>query len=314
MTTRFKRAILPLWNGGHRLAWSIGEYAEAVARGRLGRCACCGAFGPMLRRRRSIPVSLRERWGLSPRVVEALINKETLICWRCGAKLRNRRLAEVVLSTFPAAGGPRSLRDWSVRPEARALRVAEINRIDGLHEALGSLPFFAPSQYREVDDRAGGAVPHEDLMRLTYPDASFELVLTSETLEHVPDLGVALSEIRRVLVPGGWHLFTVPMIPGVRSTFARMTLGPGGVPIHHAPPIFHPGGGPGLSGVHGIRRGFPADPRPVRVRHHDSLRPHDRGRHRPGHRVPEALRSRPRSATIDPPPAPTTTNDRETPP
>ena len=46
-------------------------------------------------------------------------------------------------------------------------------------------------------------------------------MLTSETLEHVPDLGAALGEIRRVLVPGGRHLFTVPRLPDVATTFAR---------------------------------------------------------------------------------------------
>ena len=53
----------------------------------------------------------------------------------------------------------------------------------------------------------------EDLTRLTYSDASFDLVLTSETLEHVPDLEAALREIRRVLVPGGRHIFTIPQLP-----------------------------------------------------------------------------------------------------
>lgn len=49
-------------------------------------------------------------------------------------------------------------------------------------------------------------------MALSYADNSFDLVLTSETLEHVPDVDRALSEIRRVLRPGGAHLFTIPVI------------------------------------------------------------------------------------------------------
>ncbi len=79
-------------------------------------------------------------------------------------------------------------------------------------------------------------------MRLSYPDASFDLVLTSETLEHVPDLATAIGEIRRVLVPGGRHVFTIPQLPQVLTTFARSIVLPDGSTEDIAPRICHPGG------------------------------------------------------------------------
>jgi SAM-dependent methyltransferase len=126
----------------------------------------------------------------------------------------------------------------------RALRVAEINRIDGLHEQLARLPLFSGSDYdpNAISATTGTAVRSEDLTRLSYPAGCFDLVLTSETLEHVPDLRAALSELRRVLVPGGRHIFTVPVLPGVAETFARSIVLPDGSLEHRAPPIFHPGG------------------------------------------------------------------------
>ncbi len=184
-------------------------------------------------------------WGLSHRAAEALIDKETLGCWSCGAKLRSRRLAHVLLDTFAVdASPPASAREWAMNPIAKALRVAEINRIEGLHEAMGGLPLLSFSDFREGPPAplAIDGVSHEDLMHLSYADSSFDLVLTSETLEHVPDLDTALSEIRRILVPGGRHLFTVPIVPGVEKTYARMSLGPDGELIYHATPIRHPGG------------------------------------------------------------------------
>jgi SAM-dependent methyltransferase len=45
---------------------------------------------------------------------------------------------------------------------------------------------------------------------LPFDDGSFELVLCAETIEHVRDVQVLLSEIRRVLRPGGTLALTTP--------------------------------------------------------------------------------------------------------
>src|SRR4051812_13519245 len=245
-----KRRLLPAWNGGHRLAWRAGEYLEAVARRRVERCAICGRLGPMLYRRWVIPPRLEALWGLSPRQAEAMARRESSDCAWCGGKLRARRLAFILLRSYPVGSPPRparSVAEWVRDAGVRALRVAEINRIDGLHEALRGLPNLAASDY--TPGAPPGAVVdgrrNEDLCRLTYPDAAFDLVLTSETLEHVPDLAAALAEVRRVLVPGGRHIFTVPRLPGVASTFARATIDDRGEVVHHATPICHPGGDAG---------------------------------------------------------------------
>ena len=242
-----RQRLLPIWNGGHRLAWCVGEYLGAIVHGRFGWCDVCGRAGPWLYRRRVVPHRLEERWGLSPRLAEALARKESNDCAWCGAKLRARRLARVVLDTFPVGSPPtpaRSLAGWARHPDVQALRVAEINRIEGLHQALGRLPRLA---FSDFSPGAGpgtivAGVPSEDLTRLTYPSGSFDLVLTSETLEHVPDLGRGLAEIGRVLAPGGWHIFTVPWLPGVARTYARTVLRPDGSLKHHAVEIRHPGG------------------------------------------------------------------------
>ena len=47
---------------------------------------------------------------------------------------------------------------------------------------------------------------------MPFDDASFDVVLSSEVLEHVKDLGTFLSEIRRVLRPGGEVLITCPFM------------------------------------------------------------------------------------------------------
>jgi SAM-dependent methyltransferase len=49
-----------------------------------------------------------------------------------------------------------------------------------------------------------------DATRLPFDDGSFDAVITSEVLEHVPDDTAALAEMLRVLRPGGAFAATVP--------------------------------------------------------------------------------------------------------
>lgn len=244
---RLKRRIVPWWNRAHHGVRAAGEHLEALAHRRYQQCEVCGRFGPMLYRRPIIPRRLEELWGLTPALAEAFARKESLACAHCGASLRVRRLARVVLETEAGDDPARTFADWARSPHARQLRIAEINRIEGLHRFLATLPGLAFSDFQPgtPPGAADDGVRSEDLTRLTYADASFDLVLTSETLEHVPDLAAALGEIRRVLVPGGRHIFTVPVHPGVAATFARAELSGDGQLIVHSPLIRHPGGDAG---------------------------------------------------------------------
>jgi ubiquinone/menaquinone biosynthesis C-methylase UbiE len=63
------------------------------------------------------------------------------------------------------------------------------------------------------------------MMRMPYADGSYDLVVHSDTLEHVPEPITALAECYRVLAPGGFCAFTVPMIVD-RLTRSRAGLPP----------------------------------------------------------------------------------------
>jgi SAM-dependent methyltransferase len=242
-----KRLLVPIWNFAHQYGWILYDYLNALGHGRVQRCVVCGHVALMLYRRRVIPPRLEELWGLSPQLASALAHKESGDCSHCGAKVRGRRLAQLLLILYPVGHPPalaRSLAQWVEHPEIQALRVAEINRIDGLHEELMRLPQFLSSDYHAGAEPGSivGGVRCEDLTRLTYADSTLDLVLTSETLEHVPDLEAALREIRRVLVPGGRHICTIPLLPGVAKTFARSIVRSDGSIEDLAPRICHPGG------------------------------------------------------------------------
>ena len=77
----------------------------------------------------------------------------------------------------------------------------------------------------------------EDMQRLSYPDASFDLVTHTEVLEHVPDDGKAFAELHRVLRAGGLMLFTVPMHAG-ELTVERACLRRGAIE-YLLPAVYH---------------------------------------------------------------------------
>ncbi len=71
----------------------------------------------------------------------------------------------------------------------------------------------------EIVQEARGAHPApnlkfavQDAQALTYPSETFDLVVTSNTLEHLPDDEMALKEFARVTKPGGRLLVEVPIL------------------------------------------------------------------------------------------------------
>jgi SAM-dependent methyltransferase len=75
----------------------------------------------------------------------------------------------------------------------------------------------------------------QDITALAFPDESFDLIVSSDVLEHVPLLESAFRESRRVLRHGGAHLFTVP--PRLK-TKRRAELVEGKV-VHLESPEYH---------------------------------------------------------------------------
>jgi SAM-dependent methyltransferase len=179
---------------------------------------------------------LGEEWGLSPELYHAFDEREGRVCARCGSSLRARQLAAAIVDRLNGRLGTAhgSLSALCGSREAAGLDVAEINSAGSLHQFLARLPRLRFSEYGSADP----AVPSEDLMALSYADGSFDLVVTSEVIEHVPDYEQALREIRRVLRPDGWHIFTVPLLWD-RPTRRRATLGEDGKVRHALPPSYH---------------------------------------------------------------------------
>jgi SAM-dependent methyltransferase len=65
--------------------------------------------------------------------------------------------------------------------------------------------------YLSADLDSPVAMVQMDLTDIDMPDASFDAVYASHVLEHIPDDVKAMSEIHRILRPGGWAILQVPI-------------------------------------------------------------------------------------------------------
>lgn len=59
-----------------------------------------------------------------------------------------------------------------------------------------------------------------DITAIPYPGDHFDIVICNHVLEHVPNDSLALSEIRRVLKPGGRAILQTPYSSVLHSTWA----------------------------------------------------------------------------------------------
>jgi SAM-dependent methyltransferase len=143
---------------------------------------------------------LCSEWQLAPSERAYVDRQQGTTCTGCGSNLRSIALARAILRGLGAAG---TLNDWVAGGSAASVRVLEINDAGTLTPTLRRLPQHRLATYPEIDIHA-----------LPYPDASFDIVVHSDTLEHVAQPVRALAECRRVLRRGGLLAFTVPTIVG----------------------------------------------------------------------------------------------------
>ena len=125
--------------------------------------------------------------------------------------MRERGVAQALIDLY--GDTQTCLRDLCKTPRFSSLTIYEPG-VSGPHRCyMKALPFYRQSFYRRT--RPLGAyidgVANQNLEQLTYESGLFDVVVTSDMLEHVRKPKVAFAEIRRVLKLGGSHVFSVPL-------------------------------------------------------------------------------------------------------
>ncbi len=149
-------------------------------------------------------------WELQPEEVEYINAQQGTQCARCHGNIRSQALARALLTVLGWSG---TLESYVSSTRGAGRRVLEINEAGTLSPWLARFAEHRLAQY-----------PAIDITRLPFADGAFDLVVHSDTLEHVSHPDLALSECLRVVNQDGACVFTVPI------RVARLTRSRAGLP------------------------------------------------------------------------------------
>lgn len=141
---------------------------------------------------------LVREWQLSRHEADYINRQQGLYCKSCGSNLRSIALARAILYSYGFKG---ILTQFVESEAAKRLRTLEINEAGMLTPLLSRLPLHQIAKH-----------PSCDVTKLAFDASVFDLVVHSDTLEHVKYPLAGLSECRRVLSEEGRCIFTVPIV------------------------------------------------------------------------------------------------------
>lgn len=189
-----------------------------------GICNVCGTQQAFVRRN----ASLREGYRCVP----------------CKASLRYRGQADAILRSY-ARHGATTIAELVREPEFAALSFWEPGVLGPFRQHFTTMPRYVMSDYwpdvAPGDTREG--VRCEDLMALTFANDSYDLVVTSDIFEHVRHPFDGFAEVRRVLRPGGRHIFSIPVQEPWRGVTVERVDTSGTEDVNILEPRYHLGPG-----------------------------------------------------------------------
>ncbi len=133
--------------------------------------------------------------------------RENARCPSCGCIDRERLLYLYLRNETKLFEQP--VRLLHVAPEAR---VAEV-----LHK-------LSHIEYVTADISGANVMTTMDITRIQFADDSFDAIICNHVLEHIIDDARAMSELHRVLKPGGWAILQVPISRLLDRTYEDFSI------------------------------------------------------------------------------------------
>lgn len=162
---------------------------------------------------------------------------ETMVCPDCALASRNRALFAFLSEKMSL---PRSTRVYISERVTAAYKAMKTKFSDVTgSEYLGS---DIPPGEKRLFVKGNFMVRNEDLTRLSFASESFDLVVTQDVFEHIPNYQNAFVECRRILAPAGSLVFTIPFFYSATTTEVRAVIENGNVrhlldPEYHGNPV-----------------------------------------------------------------------------
>jgi glycosyltransferase involved in cell wall biosynthesis len=186
-----------------------------------GFCAVCG--GPSKFRTGFLYSSQRTQDG------RAVPNwREHLACQSCGFTMRLRAAMHIFYSHVCHDPSADIYLTEQTTPLYRWLKSRHLN-LTGSEYLGDAVPYGS--------ERDG--LRNEDLIRLTFPDMSFDYIISFDVMEHVTDDLAAFRECLRCLKPGGVLFFTAPFSWDKANKVVRAEKNQDGEIEHYLEPEFH---------------------------------------------------------------------------
>jgi SAM-dependent methyltransferase len=170
-------------------------------------------------------------------------SREYFACPSCGATHRWREQAAAILSVFARGRSP-FLSHFVRQPECQALAILEAAIRGPFIRRLRAVPGYVQAYLFEDlapgDSRDG--IVCQDLEKMTFADQSFDLIVTSDVMEHVFDVDAVIAETARILKPGGAHIFSLPLAFPLKPVSRLRARRSGGGVEHLVEPRYHRSG------------------------------------------------------------------------
>lgn len=177
--------------------------------------------------------------------------REGYQCPNCRASLRYRGQAASIIKIF-GDDDKIDLNELARQDFFKKLNIYEPGVTGPFRNLFSDVENYRNSFY--WDDVELGSVKDglecQSLEALTYDDNQFDLVISSDIMEHVRRPWDAFADIFRVLKPGGYHVFSIPVhLPMPSKTKYRVDT-TGDEDIHLDEPHYHGNGMGGKSLVY----------------------------------------------------------------